>query len=30
MDAFFDKLNNFEKVTNSGLEDQWKISGPSF
>lgn len=30
MDDFFNRLNQFEKVTNQGLEDIWKVSGPKF
>jgi len=30
MDIFFGKINDFEMVTNEGLQDIWKMSGPSF
>ena len=30
MDKFFEKVNQFEKITNQGLQDVWKQPGPSF
>jgi len=30
MDKFFQRVNQFEKITNETLEDNWKIIGPSF
>ena len=28
MDKFFGKVNKFEKITNTGLDDIWKQCGP--
>jgi len=30
MNAFFEKINQFERITNSSLEDVWKAHGPFF
>jgi len=30
MNNFFEKINQFEKITNSSLEDIWKQPGPFF
>jgi hypothetical protein len=28
MDKFFEKINQFEKITNQSLKDIWKENGP--
>jgi len=30
MDNFFEKVSQFEKITNNNMEDQWKVTGPCF